>query len=526
MLLYGGHGGGKTTLAKYLGQLLFNKSSDEIEACMLRGHPQLTEEKILGSLDISQLIGKRELRDGKHIDVIWNEFVESPWKIIDEVNRLTPYAQNILLSLLAEGSVKYHNSSLNLKPFTVYATMNPKDEANTTLSLPFLDRFALALPITMPDYESLITIGKTNKSAKAENLSNYLPNFNLQACQHEVNNIIVPDEVEYFIDLIISEFRLCHRVVKEVSVTETVDSGLCKGCQYENVEDKVCNKIVNPLSVRVKEDLYRYAKALAWFLGANKVSLQHVVSLSPYLIWHRSNISNKYKKELQSKLQDNDNITVNTNLEACKAVIHLIVSDFDNLKSFQARYNQMKKGKLNKTDFQKFIAEVNDPNQKHFLVELEMKDTLNNEYEPSYKDILEINNKIEDASNIETLNQLKDSIITNYNLPNRQFFIELIDKKIKSTNNSTFSNQKFGIQLDMLNQLLLTNKSSLTHKINSIYHHKFDPALMDEKDIFIAGEDDFDLRLRLNPGNEIEFTYKGSDDTEVFKFLKSVGLKK
>ena len=102
MLLYGGHGGGKTTLSKYLGQIFCHLSKDEIEDCILRGHPQLTEEKILGNLDFAELTGNKKLTDDK-IHVVWNDFVKSEWKIIDEVNRISPYAQNILLSLLAEG---------------------------------------------------------------------------------------------------------------------------------------------------------------------------------------------------------------------------------------------------------------------------------------------------------------------------------------------------------------------------------------------------------------------------------------
>jgi MoxR-like ATPase len=138
MLLYGGHGGGKTTLSKFLGQIFCRFSSDEIEDCFLRCHPQLTEEKILGSLDIAQLTGNRNLTHGKYIDVHWSKFVESPWKIIDELNRLSPYAQNILLSLLAEGSVKYHNSSKRLSTYSVYATMNPKAQRMKEI---FLCRF-------------------------------------------------------------------------------------------------------------------------------------------------------------------------------------------------------------------------------------------------------------------------------------------------------------------------------------------------------------------------------------------------
>ena len=91
-------------------------------------------------------MGHKKIKDG-NIEVQWNDFVKSQWKIIDEVNRLSHYAQNILLSLLAEGVVKYQNQSYPIGNFTVFATMNPPDEGNVVLPMPFMDRFALALPI-------------------------------------------------------------------------------------------------------------------------------------------------------------------------------------------------------------------------------------------------------------------------------------------------------------------------------------------------------------------------------------------
>ena len=75
MMLYGGHGGGKTTLSKYLGQLFYHLTKEKIEDCILRGHPQLTEEKILGSLDFTQMTGNKPLDNGK-LSVVWNEFVK------------------------------------------------------------------------------------------------------------------------------------------------------------------------------------------------------------------------------------------------------------------------------------------------------------------------------------------------------------------------------------------------------------------------------------------------------------------
>ncbi|MFX1328646.1 MAG: hypothetical protein ACFE91_10995 [Promethearchaeota archaeon] len=72
------------------------------------------------------------------------------WKIIDEVKRLTPYAQDILLSLLAEGTVKYYDSITNINKYCLYAVINPHDIGKFELSQPILDRFGISVPITTP----------------------------------------------------------------------------------------------------------------------------------------------------------------------------------------------------------------------------------------------------------------------------------------------------------------------------------------------------------------------------------------
>lgn len=299
MMLYGGHGGGKTTLSKYLGQIFLGKTSDEIEQAILRGHPQLTEEKILGSLNLEQLMGHKKIEDG-NIEVQWNDFVKSQWKIIDEINRLSPYAQNILLSLLAEGVVKYQNQSYPVGNFTVFATMNPPDEGNFELPMPFLDRFALALPITMPDYLSMQTIGKKDKLNNKASFNFRISDKDLDSIQESIQDTIEYDpEAEEFINNIIADYRLCVRLSKEASEDLTVDNGLCTNggeCRFF-VEGQVCHKTRNPLSVRVKEDLYRYGRAFAWLLGYPEVSPSHIKAIAPYLIWHRSNLSKKFLKE-------------------------------------------------------------------------------------------------------------------------------------------------------------------------------------------------------------------------------------
>ena len=434
MLLYGGHGGGKTTLSKYLGQIFCHLSKDGIEDCILRGHPQLTEEKILGNLDFAQLTGNKDLTNDK-IDVIWNDFVKSEWKIIDEVNRISPYAQNILLSLLAESTVKYQNQALSIPRFSLYATMNPKDEGNTTLSLPFLDRFAIALPMTMPDYDSFSTIGKKDKSMRSEDLSSYLPDFNLFDVQEQVRSITYSEDAELYINFIIASYRICERVSKESNESITVDKNLCDGC-HMNAPQKVCNKIKQPLSVRVKEDLYRYGKALAWFLGESEVTTEHINILAPYMIWHRSRLAKRFMTDKISSIKgensDEPIFITNPDLDATADIIAIIRNEFESVKSYLKTFERIKKGKLNNNEFDDFIRQLEDPANNFLIIRAEILPTLKVKYEPVYNQIIEYKDNIEvHKNNIDMLKALREKLSFEYNIPNRQYLSELIDSKIR-----------------------------------------------------------------------------------------------
>jgi MoxR-like ATPase len=448
MMLYGGHGGGKTTLSKYLGQIFLGKTSDEIEQAILRGHPQLTEEKILGSLNLEQLLGHRKIKDG-NVEVKWNDFVKSQWKIIDEVNRLSHYAQNILLSLLAEGVVKYQNQSYSVGNFTVFATMNPPDKGNVELPMPFMDRFALALPITMPDYLSMQTIGKDDK------LKNRLPpqlNYNLDSIQD-----IIQDKIEYepeaeeFINNIIADYRLCVRLTKEASEDLTVDNGLCTNggeCRYF-VEGQICHKTRNPLSVRVKEDLFRYGRAFAWLLGYDKVTSKHIKTIAPYLIWHRSNLSKKFLKEnIKSNFQDKV-FSVNSELEGTKTIINQIHSRFEKrYLNFIKPFNNALKGKLERSDLEKLIKTSNELKEsdlligsKEFLGELQNLEEYYDKMQAYQKDI-------DDADDIIKLNTISLKLKREYKIRNRQLLANIIETKIRRLKTEKYLQVKIEIKIE------------------------------------------------------------------------------
>jgi MoxR-like ATPase len=522
MLLFGGHGGGKTTLAKYLGQVFYKFSKDEIEDCILRGHPQLTEEKILGSLDIAQLTRAKELNAQKKVDVIWNEFVDSPWKIIDELNRLSPYAQNILLSLLAESSVKYHNESKRLQNFSLFATMNPKDEGNFIMSLPFLDRFALALPITMPDYESLSTIGKKDKSSKQDDLSNYLNNFDLKAVQDEVKDIKYSEDAELFINVIISSYRLCERISKESNETITVEKGLCNGCHYDAPE-KVCNKIVHPLSVRVKEDLYKYGKALAWFLGDNEVKIEHIKTLAPYMIWHRSSLSKKYKKELSDNKFEEGVFSLNIEIDSTKEIINKIENEFNGLKQFLKEFDKIKKGKLTQVEFNAFLNDIKQSNNNFLITKKDIIPIIEREYTPVYNQIIDYNNRINKSNSLEDLNVLKKELSNRYDIPNRQFLADVIEKERRKIGFQSLKEVKFKLQFENFIDLINTECPALKNIIKTRFHNDFNPGIRREEILSDLAESDFNLTMeKLSEGNgkfSLRFVYRGNEVNSVYDFL-------
>lgn len=286
MLLVGGHGGGKTTLIKLLGRMMTGKSLDEIEDGMLRGHPQLTEEKMVATLRPGPL-----MKEGVEL-VVWRKFVTGFWKILDEVNRLTPHAQNILLSMLAEGELKYYDEIKRCEEYCLFATLNPSDAGTFELSPPFLDRFGIAVPITMPTVNDLELI----LSSRDEKLFGYDELWQVPAILKEedlltiwnlADKIPVSKSASEFMRSIVREFGACIRADKSQSGDLTVETGLCDNCHF-NTAKSVCNKVVIPLSVRAVKDLNRYAKAITWLIGAQEVSVGVVKALAPLVFWHRT----------------------------------------------------------------------------------------------------------------------------------------------------------------------------------------------------------------------------------------------
>ncbi len=414
MLLIGGHGGGKTTICKLLGRMITGNSLDDIESSIIRGHPQLTEEKLIGTLKLGELMQGREM-------VIWRRFVIDFWKIIDEVNRLTPYAQDILLSLLAEGKVKYFDEVKDINKFCLFATINPQDVGTFQLSEPFLDRFGISVPISMPTSHDLQIIlrGKDEKYIPYDELvqvPQVLTLDELMEIWYQVDKIEAKSDADNFIHAIVREFTLCLRVDKGNLEDIKPGEGLCSGCHF-NTKASICNKVASILSVRVAKDLLRYAKAFAWLLGLNKVDINLVVTIAPYVISHRVNYSDR---DLNASPYFGDKL---------QYTIDLIDRGRKRYIKRQNAYEIVERFRLGEGS-EKTLQEIKKFVNNDLIVKLDLfplVESINNkEYSEIAKEITFASKK----NDIKTLSRIRDELLENIEFPNRGDLINRCNQEL------------------------------------------------------------------------------------------------
>ena len=415
MILIGGHGGGKTTLVKLLGRMFTANSLNEIENSIIRGHPQLTEEKLIGTLKLGKL-----MKEGEE-EVVWRQFVTNFWKIIDEVNRLTPYAQDILLSLLAEGTVKYYDTITTINKYCLFATINPHDVGTFELSKPFLDRFGISVPITMPASHDLqlILTGKDEKYSGYDELiqvPKILTIDDLMEVWYCVNRMPFSSEVNNYIHAIIREFTLCARVDKGNTEDLKPSTGLCSGCHF-NTAQNVCNKIDSILSVRVAKDLLRYSKAVAWLLNLSLVDINIVNNIAPYVISHRV----EYVKRESDKSPYYGN-----KFEFSKNLLNVIQKRYKKREicyQITERFREANPKENDLTELKKY--EKND-----LIVKYDLISFVNSVNNKTYPPLAQQVNEAAKKGDINKLAEIRNNLLENIDFPNRGDLIEWCNREL------------------------------------------------------------------------------------------------
>ncbi len=509
MLLIGGHGGGKTSIVKYLGRMFTGMSLSEAEECILRGHPQLTEEKIIATLNLSKL-----MKNGEE-EVMWRTFASNFWKIIDEVNRCSPYTQNILLSLLAEGKIKYYDAVLNVSKFCLYATLNPNDVGTFEMSMPFLDRFGISVPISMPTSQDLSQILRS----RDEKLGGYdelvqvpkvLTEEDLLNIWFEVGEVNCNIEAEDYIHAIVREFTLCTRIDKGNSDYLKPSTGLCTGCHY-NIPKKIpCSHCDSILSVRVAKDLLRYARALTWLLGLEEVTINIIDTIAPYIIAHRVHYVDRTLNDAPfwgNKYQFTANL------------LKMIRKRYTNRRKAYDLIETLRTGNAPPNA----ITQLTTFSKSDLIVQHDLlpfaKKLISEEYQSKIQEI----EQAYQQKNVGLLSQLRKDLLLHMEFPNRGQLISNLNDKLR-----ILTLYSFNCALEIWNSIRFTIDSlipSFTNKLKETTQQRGTYRLRTEDlemEINVTGTNPYDIVNFSFYGGEIASTLKNEIELSHGKMLKNM----
>lgn len=281
ILLMSSHGKAKSLLAKTISKVTGLTTS------RVQGSQGLTESKYLARYNISELMKGKE-------KVIWKDFVDADIKFIDEINRVHPTALNAIFPMLAENEVDFGGEVKQVKPFSLFATMNPADEGTFTIPAPLIDRFDINLLLQSTTiFEKINIIDVDIIEPKVL--------FNKQEIENikqEIAQIKIPGSIILKLSYIIRDLQLCKYGDKEF-LNNFPQS--CIDCNFKN---NVCAMIDNstPLSDRAFLSSIKMLKSLSYIRNCNindHLIFEVLKIVLPHRIKASTNCSSNYNTNFE-----------------------------------------------------------------------------------------------------------------------------------------------------------------------------------------------------------------------------------
>lgn len=321
-LIIGEPGLGKTTSAEFVCSLIYQFPLGVVWGSEVSGHPEQTEEKIVGRPDLGKLNRGEE-------DVVWTNFSQIPTKIVDEINRLPETKQSMILDGVDRGNWEYLNEMIINEEYCLFATANYQDGGTNTIIAPLVDRFDVMVESRYPGANLAFLIGKSNrkdhilrhpkyekelhrilntktpyekKIPLVEEVCNAFGEYihetigvkplqkgDREQIRLEMDETDLDQDASAFTRMLLAELSFCDRYGQKRSLENCEE-----GCHYTGY---LCHEIKNCASNRLPISIKQYAQALAWLLEDSEVDMEHVKSILPYTLAHRT----QWKDEILSQ---------------------------------------------------------------------------------------------------------------------------------------------------------------------------------------------------------------------------------
>lgn len=311
-LIIGEPGLGKTTSAEFVCSLVYQFPLGVIWGSEVSGHPEQTEEKIIGRPDLGKLNRGEE-------DVVWTNFSQVPVKIVDEINRLPETKQSMILDGVDRGNWEYLNEMIINDEYCLFATANYQDGGTNSIIAPLVDRFDVIVESRYPGPNLSFLIGKTRKKEhvlrhpkyekdlyrvlkskitydkkipKTEEICNAFGDYvhdrlgvkplrreDRDQIRNEMESLDIDLDASAFTRMLLSELSSCDRYGQK-RIVENCE----EGCHYTGY---ICHQIKNCASNRLPTSIKLYSQGLAWLLGDSEIDIEHVKAILPYALSHR-----------------------------------------------------------------------------------------------------------------------------------------------------------------------------------------------------------------------------------------------
>lgn len=311
-LIIGEPGLGKTTSAEFICSLVYQFPLGVIWGSEVSGHPEQTEEKIIGRPDLGKLNRGEE-------DVVWTNFSQVPVKIVDEINRLPETKQSMILDGVDRGNWEYLNEMIINDEYCLFATANYQDGGTNTLIAPLVDRFDVIVESRYPGANLSFLIGKSRgkehilrhpkyekdlyrvlkskiayekKIPKLEEICNAFGEYvhetlevkplrreDRDRIRTEMGNLDLDLDASAFTRMLLAELSFCERYGQK-RIVENCE----EGCHYTGY---LCRQIKNCASNRLPTSIKLFSQGLAWLLGDSEIDIEHVKAVMPFTLSHR-----------------------------------------------------------------------------------------------------------------------------------------------------------------------------------------------------------------------------------------------
>ncbi|MBU4502706.1 MAG: MoxR family ATPase [Nanoarchaeota archaeon] len=361
MLIQGAPGIGKTTIAEYISHFIFDIPTDHIYDSTIYCHPELTQEQMIARLCTASL-----LKEGVE-KIIERSFIPCPIHMLDEINRLPPDKTSIFYQAVDRGFVKYMDHRLILEPGPIFGTANYNDGGNFDMTPPFLDRFEVSVGVPSPNAIDLEFI----TDADDEDVKRLIVKDEFKLTKKDRDNIWeqmkamkFSKEARNYIHYFASQVNFCMRAAspkyspcapafmnKGSCETQKPDR-ICHDCHYHN-DSSVCNKTENELSVRGVKAIYKYSKALGWFLGQDEVTIETVKNVLPYVARHRLKATPSADNQCTTTAKLPKTALVNMLIEKAEDSFNRATPIFESYGSIINAFEKVEKGEMKPAELKK-----------------------------------------------------------------------------------------------------------------------------------------------------------------------------